>query len=174
VTDQRYDPAHPAARALLEVPASELAARRGELQAAASAAGLSPDDIAEVLNSRPELPRPLLAEERVTLLALLNHADFEGRAALLEQVESAHVTAYCGCGCATVSLAVEPSAQSAGKTYRPIPNEANILDTEGKDIGDVMIFADDGFLSNLEVVWHEEPISPFPPLDRLRLWSHNP
>lgn len=55
-----YDPEHPAVQALRDTPAPELAARRAELQAAANAAGLGPDEIGEVLNSRPELPRPLL------------------------------------------------------------------------------------------------------------------
>jgi hypothetical protein len=59
-----YDPTHPAVLALLNMPAPDLAARRADLQAAAQAAGLSPDQIGRVLNSRPELPRPLLPVER--------------------------------------------------------------------------------------------------------------
>jgi hypothetical protein len=171
VSGSRYDPTHPAVRALLDTPASELAARRAELQSAADSAGLGPNEIAEVLNSRPELPRPLLPEERQTLLALLSHADFDGRDALLQQVEVAHVSGYCGCGCATVDLTVEPEARSTGRTYRPIPNEAELLDATGEPIGEVIVFADDGYLSNLEIVWYEEPISPFPPLDRLVLFK---
>jgi hypothetical protein len=170
--DHGYDPADPAVRALLNTPASELAAHRAELQAAAHAAGLSPDQIGRVLNSRPELPRPLLSEERATLLALLNHADFDGRDALLEQVGSARVDWYCGCGCATVTLTVDPAAPSARRTYRPIPNEATVVDVNGEIIGGVIVFADDGYLSNLEIFWYDEPISPFPPLDRLQLYSN--
>ncbi len=117
-----YDPADPAVQALLNTPAPELAAHRAELQAAAHAAGLSPDQIGRVLNTRAELPRPLLPEERATLLALLNYADFDGRDALLAQVDSARVDWYCGCGCATVTLTLDPAAPSAGRTYRPIPN----------------------------------------------------
>jgi hypothetical protein len=164
-----FDPEHPAVVALRETPAPELAARRAELQAAAQAAGLSPADIASVLNARSELPRPLLPEERATLLALLNYADFEGRHALVVQVESAHVDSYCGCGCATVGLTVDPAAPSARATYRPIPNDALVIDGDGEILGGVIVFADDGYLSLLEVYWYEEPISPFPPLDRLQL-----
>ena len=170
--DDRYDSAHPAVQALLDTPAPELAARRAELQAAADAAGLSPDEIGRILNSRRELPRPLLPEDRATLLALLNYADFNGRDALVEQVDFARVDWYCGCGCATVNLIVDPAAPSARRTYRPIPNEASVVDPNGESIGGVIVFADDGYLSNLEVFWFEHPISPFPPLDQLELFKH--
>jgi hypothetical protein len=164
-----FDPEHRAVVALRETPTPELAARRAELQAEAQDAGLSPADIASVLNARPELPRPLLPEERTTLLALLNHADFEGRDALIAQVASTRVDSYCGCGCATVGLTVDPAALSAGVTYRPIPNDAAVTDGNGEPLGGIIVFADDGYLSNLEIHWYEEPISPFPPLDRLQL-----
>ena len=164
-----YDAAHPAVLALLNTPAVELAARRAELQGAAHAAGLSVDQIGRVLNSRAELPRPLLAEERATLLALLNYAGFYGRAALFEQVDSARVEWYCGCGCATVNVRVDRAAASARKTYRPIPNGADVVDVDGEPIGGVIVFVDEGYLSSLEIFWYDEPISPFPPLNRLRL-----
>lgn len=166
-----YDPAHPAVQALLNTPSLELAARRAELQAAAEAAGLSPDQIFRLLKTRPELPRPLLPEELATLLALLNYGDFDGRDALLEQVDSARVESYCGCGCATVALVVDPAARSAGRTYRPIPNQAHVVDANGESVGGVIVFADDGYLSNLEIFWYTEPISPFPPLERLQLYT---
>lgn len=169
--DDRYDSAHPAVQALLNTPAPELAARRAELQVAADAAGLSPDEIGRILDSRPELPRPLLPEERATLLALLNYADFRGRDALVKQVDSARVDGYCGCGCATVDLSVDSAAPSARKTYRPIPNEASVVDLDGESIGGVIVFPDDGYLSLLEIFWYEKPISPFPPLDRLELFK---
>ena len=168
-----YDSAHPAVQALLNTPTPELAARRAELQAAAQAAGLSPDQIGKILNSRPELPRPLLSKERATLLALLSYADFEGRDALVKQVDSARVDRYCGCGCATVNLSVDLAAPSARKTYRPIPNEAKVVDVNGENIGGVIVFADDGYLSNLEIFWYDEPISPFPPLDRLQVFKQS-
>jgi hypothetical protein len=53
--------------------------------------GLTPNDIGEILNSRPELPRPLLPEERATLKAILTHADFDGRDALAAQARTAQV-----------------------------------------------------------------------------------
>jgi hypothetical protein len=49
-------------------------------------------------------PRKLTAAERDALVAVLTHADFQGRDALLEQVDAARVVAHCGC--ATVDLVV--------------------------------------------------------------------
>ena len=164
-----FDPKNRVVVALRDTPAPELVVRRAELQTAAEAAGLSPSDIGSVLNARPELPRPLLPEEGATLLGLLNHADFEGRDALVVQVESARVDSYCGCGCATVGLTVDAAAPSVHLTYRPIPNDADVVDGEGELLGGVIVFVDDGYLSLLEVYWYEEPISPFPPLDRLKI-----
>ena len=78
-------------------------------------------------------------EERETLLALLDYSDFDGRDALLEQVDSARVDSHCGCG---------------------------------ETIGGVIVFVDDGYLSSLEIYSIAyEPISQFPPLDRLRLFE---
>jgi hypothetical protein len=108
----------------------------------------------------------MFPEERATPLALLNYADFVGRDALVEQVDSARADWYCGCGCATVNLSVDPTVPSARKTYRPIPNEAMVVELNGENIGGIIVFADDGYLSNLEIFWCDEPISPFPPLDR--------
>jgi hypothetical protein len=117
-----------------------------------------------------EPPRPLLAEERATLLALLNHADFPGRDALIEQVDAARVVSHCSCGCATIDLIVDPAAPSAGQTYRPVPNEAEVVDDEDKGIGGVIVFTEDGYLSSLEIYsYGGDPISAFPSHDRLRL-----
>ena len=122
----------------------------------------------------PEPPRELLPEERATLLALLSFADFDGRDALLEQAKGVRAVGECPCGCATVGLVVDPGAPTAGQTYRPIPNEAEVLDAEGENIGGVIVFADDGYLSGLEIYSYFDPINPFPPLDRLRLVKLGP
>jgi hypothetical protein len=122
----------------------------------------------------PDSSRPLLPEERATLLALLNHADFDGRDALLAQVDSARVDSECSCGCATVGFSVDPRAPSAAKTYRPIPNEAEVLDADDENIGGVIVFTEAGYLSSLEIFSWDDPISSFPPLDRLRLFTQDP
>jgi hypothetical protein len=101
------------------------------------------------------------------LVAVLSHADFAGRTALLEQVDAARVVGGCDCGCATVDLAVENAPPSDAVAY-PIPNEATVLDGDGDAIGGMLVFARDGYLTQLELYsYGHEPISPFPPVDRL-------
>jgi hypothetical protein len=156
-------------QALRDVSAAELAANRAEAQHAAQAAGLTPDDIGEILDARPELPRPLLSEERATLMAILAHADFDGRDALVTQAETAQVNSYCGCGCATVGLEVDRTGSQAPDAPSPIPNTAHVFDADGEPIGGIIVFLDDGYLTKLEIYWYENPISPFPPLHRLIL-----
>ena len=156
-------------QALQDVSAAELAANRPELQEAAQAAGLTPDDIGEILNSRPELPRPLLPEERATLMAILTHADFDGRDALVTQALTARIDSYCGCGCATVGLEIDRTIPPALNAQSPIPNEAGVLDADGEEVGGIIVFLDDGYLSSLEIYSWDDPIAPFPALHRLTL-----
>jgi hypothetical protein len=46
-----------------------------------------------------------------------------------------------------------------------------VVDLNGENIGGIIVFADHGYLSNLEIFWYDEPISPFPLLDRLQLFK---
>ena len=116
-------------------------------------------------------PRLLTGPKRDVLIALLTYADFAGRAALLDQVDGARVVGACGCGCATVDLAVGACKQSDSVAY-PIPSEATVVDAQGEAIGGVLVFARDGRLAQLEVYsYADEPINPFPAVDRLVLSS---
>jgi hypothetical protein len=54
------------------------------------------------------------------------------------------------------------------KVQGPIPNSPDVLDSSGEIIGGVFVFIDDGYLTSLEISWYGDPISPFPPVDRLR------
>jgi hypothetical protein len=161
------EPRRRAEQALRRASAEELVGNRADLQRAAQAAGLSPDEIAEILNSRPELPRPLLPEEQATLNAVLAHRDFDGRDALVAQAHLALVRSYCGCGCATVGLEVDRRTPPALDAHNPIPNSAYVFDANGEAIGGIVILLEGGYLELLEIYWYEDPISPFPPLDRL-------
>jgi hypothetical protein len=159
---------------LAYTPTEDLLEPRAELQAAAQEAGLTPNEIEHVLNARPDLPRPLVPIERDTLLAILNHADFEGRDELISQVDSASVDGYCGCGCATVSLVVQPEARRAPTALRMIPNSARVFDAEGEEIGGIIVFLLDGYLSFLEIYDYLDGISPLPPIDRLVIDTERP
>lgn len=157
-----------AVRALRETPAAELAVRRADLEAQARAAGFSHEEIMHILGSRPDLPRTLLPEERATLLAVLNDADFPGRAALLAQAATAYVTGYCSCPCASVALAVDRTLAPAEHSTSPLGTSPTVRDADGEPIGGVLIFLDDGYLAYLEIyTWTGSPISPFPPTSRL-------
>jgi hypothetical protein len=115
------------------------------------------------------MPRLLSAAERDALVAVLSYADFVGRAALLEQVDAVRVVGGCDCGCATVDLVIVDAPPSDAIAC-PIPNEATVLDAHGEAIGGVLVFTRDGHLRQLEVYGYgDEPISPFPPIDRLAL-----
>lgn len=161
--------------ALTYTPTEEFLARRRELSAAADEAGLDVDEINAALSARPDLPRPLSPGERAVLLALLGAADFDGRDVLLEQVDSATVVGYCPCPCATVALEVPPSARRAPRMpERTIPNQAGVLNAEGQTIGGIIVFADEGYLSAIEIFdygfdYGDGPISPLPSVDRLEL-----
>jgi hypothetical protein len=118
-------------------------------------------------------PRPLSEAERDTLELLLRHTDFEGRDALLAQIDHASVVGGCGCGCATVDLKitgnVPPSARRS-ELPRPVPTKATALDNAGEPIGGVLLFEKDGYLATLEIYNHgPEPINPFPPIEQLRV-----
>lgn len=165
-----------AIEALAYTSTEGLVERRAELQAAARDAGLTLDEIEHVLNARPDLPRPLLPIERDTLLAILGFADFGGRDVLVAQVDATSVDGYCGCGCATVSLVVQPEARRAATALRMIPNSARVFDAEGEEIGGIIVFLLDGYLSYMEIFDYLDPggISPLPPIDRLVIEVERP
>lgn len=118
---------------------------------------------------RAELPRPLTPQEATTIRALLEHETFPGRDELLDQVPLARVVGRCGCGCATVELAVDRSPADAAVSH-PIPTEATVLDEDGDGIGGMLLFASDGCLDQLEVYsYGDDSIRSLPPLDRLSI-----
>jgi hypothetical protein len=117
-----------------------------------------------------EKPRSLTPQEKAVLRALLKHADFDGRGALLGQIDVAQVVGRCGCGCATVDLEVgeRPVDEAAS---RPLPNQANVIGADGEPIGGVMVFIANGRLSTLEVYSNtDEPINPLPSVSELDLY----
>ena len=117
---------------------------------------------------RPDDPRPLRSSERDALLAVLEAADFDGRDALVAQVESARVVARCPCGCATVDLAVDADAPVAPGDASIVPNGAAVLGADGDEIGGVLVLLEGGRLATLEIYSYGDPIPAFPPAARLR------
>jgi hypothetical protein len=124
---------------LTNTPTEEFLARRGELGDAAHAAALTTEEINAALEARTDLPRPLLPNERDTLLALLRVADFPGRDQFVLQVDSATVTGYCPCPCATVDLDVDRTVPRGPHfPERTIPTSATVLDAAGELIGGII------------------------------------
>jgi hypothetical protein len=157
-----------AVEALVLTPPEELMERMVELRAAAEEAGLTGKEVAEVLNARPDLPRPLLQSERDMLAAVLGHRDFPGRDQLLAQLDSTYVDSYCGCGCAAVTLQVQGDVPPAGCETSTPAETAIIVDEDGDTIGLITLIVSGGYLRNVELTWFDAPICPFPPPDRLR------
>ena len=157
-----------ARRELLQTPAAELVARRAQIQAHAEAAGFSAEEIQAILNSRADLPRALLPEEREALLLSFVGLDGPMRAALSAQVEAARVGRYdCPCPCASVGLVVDKTKVPPLSVWEAPVGGVSIYDPDGEFMGGVLVWIDDGYLSSIEVWWMDEPISPIPPREQL-------
>lgn len=110
--------------------------------------------------AEPLPPKPLPPAVAATLEALLTAEDAVG-SALRAQIPYAHVAGGCGCGCATVDLAVNREA------VPPAPTRSNGLAADAwyvtPDDAGVMVFAEDGYLSLLEIYSASgQPITAWP------------
>lgn len=106
--------------------------------------------------------RPLREEEKALLDFLLS-VDFPGRDELKVQAENVTVVGECKCGCGTIDLALPPGTPAA-KNAKHIPVEAY------GDAIDVLLFAENGFLGMLEIVFYADPPQkPYPRPDQLKL-----
>lgn len=109
-----------------------------------------------------EFPRAMSDAERAMLDFMLA-VDDARIAPLRVQADHARVVSLCGCGCATINLVVErvaapvapglPYAVVDASRRRPLADD---------DCYDMIVFARDGWLSSLEVVWYREPIAVLP------------
>ena len=108
-----------------------------------------------------EPARPLSDPEQAVIARLLS-VPFPGRDALLAQLPYVTVAGRCGCGCATVELAVDRAAAPAPVVSgAPVSADAS----GGAGIAGIMLLVDgDGYLSCLEVYSVEdEPVRRLPP-----------
>jgi hypothetical protein len=111
-----------------------------------------------------EYPRPLTDTEKSFVLRVLEMCGAPELDKLRRQVEVAVATGPCTCPCPSVSLAVDQ------RQAQPIAHEGRFDAEVYYDTGAVMVWVDDGWLSNLETWWwSDDPPLEFPPLDRLRL-----
>ena len=95
-----------------------------------------------------------------TLQALLSGSD-SVRAALRAQIPHARVVGRCGCGCATVDLAVDRGAVAAAP-----PHESPVVSATAHIApyaAGVLVFTEGGYLSGLEIYSvADEPIAEWP------------
>lgn len=87
-------------------------------------------------------PRPLTASERATLDAVLSHND--ASESLREQAESVQSWGECQCGCLSIFLSPDERY-----TEREIYG-MTVTNNEGDLVADIILFVDDGKLSDLE------------------------
>ena len=109
-------------------------------------------------------PRPLTTTERGLLEALLAH-DFTGAAELRTQLDRTTATPGCTCGCGTLDLHVPEDAgrASAGGAA---PVEGTVVGSDGRSVGGVLLFVEDGRLARLDISSYGDPI-PVPAADRV-------
>ncbi|MEH1166457.1 hypothetical protein V6V47_13820 [Micromonospora sp. CPCC 205539] len=97
-----------------------------------------------------DMPRPLSETERDVIARLLS-VPFPGRDELRAQLPLATVEGRCGCGCVTVSLAVDRAAAPA-TVLSGAPVSADISDDEF-DAGIVLLVDGEGYLCS----WRSTP-----------------
>lgn len=108
-------------------------------------------------------PRSLSAREADTLRFLLS-VDDDRLEPLRAQAATAYVTGTCGCGCATIHLAVDRERTPAAVDLCGMVASADARPVEG-DLGSgLLLFLDDGWLSLLEIWWIDVPPPEFPPV----------
>jgi len=115
--------------------------------------------------------RPLTQQERALLDFLLTR-DFPGREALLRQAETVRTAGRsCGCGCPSFSLKPDLALPAPDVPDR-MPTDAHGSDPGGNAVG-VLLFVNDGYLSDVEVYSFEGSFAGLPDTDALQLseWS---
>ncbi|WP_433266103.1 hypothetical protein ACQPWR_02265 [Micromonospora vinacea] len=113
---------------------------------------------------RPD-PRPLSPEEAAVLHALLAQ-DFPGASELRMQSRDVLAQPGCGCGCGTIWLWPQGRHLPASNATSPVPAEGIVVDDQGKTIGGILLFVQEGQSADLEVYSYDEPL-PMPPAHRV-------
>jgi hypothetical protein len=115
-------------------------------------------------------PRSPTSREKQLLKLLLPVGGFPDAENYRAQIEHLTVTDRCPCGCPTVSFTVDTSVVAPASFHgNPLlPIEA--LAGEGEDLLHLILFARDGLLESLELVYYsKEPPPDFPDPPALRV-----
>jgi hypothetical protein len=111
-----------------------------------------------------DFPRSLSAREAEVLTFMLD-LDDPRLAALRDQVPTATVVDRCHCGCATIDLSVDRSSGEAAVLCSPVTETwAKGDPTDPDRFFELILFAKDGWLTSLEIVYYGKTIpTEFPP-----------
>jgi hypothetical protein len=90
-------------------------------------------------------PRPLTEHEKAVAWTILSGAEVDELDVLREQLDAAVATDRCTCGCPSLGIAVD-STRARPTSYSGRP----VAEVPWKD-GAIMVWIDDGWLSNLEI-----------------------
>ena len=100
-------------------------------------------------------PRPLTDDERRMLVHILD-AEFQGVAALRQQLELVRAVGRCDCGCPSIDLEATSESARSDQPRRLAPVELKVAPVADEPPGEVILFVDDGKLSYLEYVYYSE------------------
>ena len=117
-------------------------------------------------------PRPLNEAERASLYLLLPEGGFAGVDEYRAQVEFAMAVAPCSCPCPTVEIEVdrlEARPSPHGKGALPIGYVYEVPGDSNREMYWLMAWADEGYLSRLEIAWLDEPPTQLPPIGAWKL-----
>jgi hypothetical protein len=113
------------------------------------------------MNPAPSTYPRALSEREAEVLTFLLSLDDPRLAPLREQAASAVVTGMCSCGCASIYLEVDrdryPPVSLCSPVVSTTTREADTNQTFG-----LLVFLDEGWLSQLEIWWIDEPPVEFP------------
>jgi hypothetical protein len=122
------------------------------------------------LGSRMTTALPPTADAIQSLIReLLEQSDFEGREALLAQVDGVE---YIDGPVTMMCLRVAQSFPPSSGVPSPVPNDPIVLDETGEPIGGLLLWLDDaGYIDCLEYWWTtDEMPTDLPSPDRLAAW----
>ena len=107
-------------------------------------------------------PRPMSPGEKdVVELILAN--EFPGAAELRAQVGFMQVVAQWGVDSASIDLLVLEGTPRSSGVDGVIPVNATVADESGSLLGEILLWATDGYLSAVEYAWYgDEPPSSLP------------
>jgi hypothetical protein len=114
---------------------------------------------------RSEQASPLSAAERALLDALLAH-EFPGVRQLREQALHVRAKRGCECGCGTIEFVSDGTSSPRSAVSSPAPVEGLVYDTDGDEIGGLILFLKGGMLQSLEIYSYDQPL-PLPSIDRV-------